>query len=204
MSDEAYFNFKARKRVLRNFLDWIKNDIPHGAKVLDAGCGYGYLLNLCESYGWEPYGIDISKYAINRAKKYTKASLSCQDIEKTSFKHEFFNAVLLFDVIEHLKSPFNTLKEARRILKNDGVLAIHAPNVNALGRHFDTLLHREWFGVKDNTHIYLFTPFSLKILVNRSGFETIKVETPFKPFPKPLSLGRSGLGGAIWLMARKK
>jgi 2-polyprenyl-3-methyl-5-hydroxy-6-metoxy-1,4-benzoquinol methylase len=200
--NDTYFDFSKRKRVLHNFVDWIKDEVPEGAKLLDAGCGHGFILKLCEKSGWNTYGIDFSRHAIKRAKQFTKAPLICQDIDKTSFSDGFFDAIILFDMIEHVKNPYNTLEEVKRILKKGGVLAIHTPNANSLGRHFATLLHREWFG-EHKTHIHLFTPFTLKLLLKRLIFETIKIETPFKPFPKPLSLSRSGLGGAIWLIAKK-
>jgi len=184
--------------------------IPKGSKILDIGCAYGYFLKLCEEIDCETYGIDISEYAINMAKQeLKKTKLFVHDVEKglDMFRDNFFDLVTMFDVIEHLKSPFLVLKEIYRILKPAGKLIITTPNLNALDRFVRKVIRKEniWHGFVDKTHIYLFTPKSLAFLVERSGFKVIKVETPFHPLPKILQevANKTGLGGQIWLVGLK-
>jgi 2-polyprenyl-3-methyl-5-hydroxy-6-metoxy-1,4-benzoquinol methylase len=178
-------------------------------KVLDIGCAYGYFLKLCDEIGCETYGIDISKYAIKQAKKETKAKLFVHDVDKglPMFSNDFFDLITMFDVIEHLTSPFLTLKEVYRILKPKGKLVITTPNINAIDRFIKKFFGKEeeWHGYHDKTHLYLFTPLSLKFLVERSGFKTVKIETPFHPLPRFIQkiVNKLGLGGQIWLVGEK-
>ena len=53
-----------RERALRI----LQNNVPENAKILDAACAFGDLLALLDEDDFTTYGIDISKYALNRAK----------------------------------------------------------------------------------------------------------------------------------------
>jgi 2-polyprenyl-3-methyl-5-hydroxy-6-metoxy-1,4-benzoquinol methylase len=180
-----------------------------GMKVLDIGCAYGLFLKLIEELGAETYGVDISGYAIERAKKETRATLYLHDVEKglPMFPDNMFDLVTMFDVIEHLSSPFYVLREVLRVLKPRGKMIVTSPNLNAVERYVRKLLRREaeWHGYRDVTHLYLFTPASLRFLVERSGFKIVRVETPFHPLPKILQkiADKTALGGQIWLVAEK-
>lgn len=196
---ERYF-----KKII-NYLDANKN-----AKILDVGCGFGYFLKICEKKtNWALYGVDISRYAINRAKRNVKAIYYVHDVNEglNLFPQNYFDLLVSFDVIEHLNSPFLFLKEVHRVLKPNGIIAITTPNSNAIERLFKKLLGKEntWHGFLDNTHIYQFTPLSLRFLIEKAGFKILDLETPFHPLPKILQkiLNRSGLGGQIWIVGKK-
>lgn len=185
-------------------------DTLPGMRVLDIGCGYGYLLKLFDELGFETYGIDISEDAIKKARKITKAKVFVYDVNNglSIFSDEFFDLITLFDVIEHLYSPYNVLKETHRILKKGGKIFITTPNLNSIVRLIKKFLKKEelWYAYTDPTHVYLFTPSSLRFLVRRIGFKIVELETPFYLLPKSLQkiFNKSGLGGQIWLVASKE
>jgi 2-polyprenyl-3-methyl-5-hydroxy-6-metoxy-1,4-benzoquinol methylase len=208
-----YASYKDEKIIVmrKKYFPKILQDITlsKGMRVLDIGCAYGYFLKLCDEVGCETYGIDISKYAINHAKKETKAKLFLHDVNKglPMFTNDFFDLVTMFDVIEHLTSPFLTLKELHRVLKPGGWLVITTPNLNSIERYLKKLFgkEKEWHGYYDKTHLYLFTPVSLNFLVERSGFKIVKTETPFHPLPEFIQkiVNKTSLGGQIWLVGKK-
>jgi 2-polyprenyl-3-methyl-5-hydroxy-6-metoxy-1,4-benzoquinol methylase len=182
----------------------IKEKIKPKSRVLDIGCAYGYFLKLCDEYGMETYGIDISRYAIEKASKITKAKLFVHDIDNgiKFFKNNFFDLIVMLDVIEHTKSPFNVLKEVYRVLKPDGKLVVTTPNINAIERFIS---NNNWHGFKDKTHLYLFTPTSLRFLAEKVGFKILTLETSFRPLPKFMQsfANKTGLGGQIWIVGSK-
>lgn len=185
-------------------------ELNRGSRVLDIGCALGYFLKLSDDLGCDTYGVDISEYAIDHAKKQTKAKLYIHDVNKglPMFPDNTFDLVILFDIIEHLDTPFWSLKEIYRTLRTDGKLIITTPNLNAVDRFLRTILGKEktWYGFLDDSHLNLFTPLSLRFLVMKAGFEIVRSETPFHSLPGRLQkiAGKSGLGGQIWLVGTKR
>lgn len=97
-------------------------------KILDIGCGTGetitYLKTVFKKASF--VGIDNSKEAL----KFTKSrghNVKKGDALKLPFKDESFDAVLLLDVIEHIKNDAGVIKEAKRVLKPGGVIVLTAP-----------------------------------------------------------------------------
>jgi 2-polyprenyl-3-methyl-5-hydroxy-6-metoxy-1,4-benzoquinol methylase len=186
------------------YLKWILNEqIPKSPILLDVGCGFGYFLKICEKRGFQTYGVDVSNYALREAKKNTQAILcrGCVDLG-LGFKNATFDVVTLFDVLEHLESPYWALMECHRILKTEGIIVITTPNLGA----FERVVNRKnWHGFNDPTHLYLFTKYSLKHLVSKAGFDKIRINTPFHAVPPKISalFSRTFLGSQLLLIARK-
>lgn len=184
----------------------IQQGIRKGSRILDIGCGYGYFLKICDEYGLETYGIDISEYAINEARKIIRAKLYLHDVDEglEMFEDEFFDIVTLFDVIEHLLCPYKVLKEAHRVLKKNGKIIITTPNLNAIARIWK---RDRWHGFRDPTHLYLFTPSSIKFLVERAGFKVVRTEAVFHFLALPnfikKILDKTNLGGELWCIGIK-
>lgn len=101
-------------------------------KVLDAGCGCGYGAHLLAKKGAKKVvGIDNSQEAITYCQNHYQApnlSFEKMDCTKLSFSNESFDAVVSFEVIEHLKNPVAFLKEIKRVLVKKGILIISTPN----------------------------------------------------------------------------
>jgi len=174
------------------------------SKVLDVGCAFGNLLELLDKENFKTFGIDISEYAVDKAKKNTKANILIGDINKgLSYKDDFFDAVFAFDIIEHLISPFLFLQEINRILKKGGLLFLYTPNIDSI---FEKILKKKWFGYIDKSHLLLFNRKSLKYLLDKTNFSIIKNETISFILPSTLRsiFKKTDLGGSIWMVAIKK
>lgn len=212
--DKRYFDYKdGRTQRFKDTRDIeriyfpqsiVREQVPRNGRVLDIGCAYGHFLSLCDNYGLETYGVEISDHAVSVASRNTKAKLYKYDVNQGLglFKDNFFDIVVMFDVIEHIESPFGLLKEAFRILAPSGKLVITTPNLNAIGRY---AMKENWHGFKDETHINLFTPLALSFTAQKAGFGILRIETPFQPLPKVVrNITKDlGIGGQIWLAAKK-
>ncbi len=98
-------------------------------KILDAGCGEGQLLERISKMKYKNlYGVDVTKVALEDAKKRVKAKLFLQNLNKMSFPDKFFDAVICTEVIEHIPDYKKVLNEFKRILKKNGLLIISFPN----------------------------------------------------------------------------
>ncbi len=115
--------------------------VEPGMKVLDVGCGRGEILRHCAQLGADAYGIDYAVVAVNLSQEVIrskngnvpgKTGVAQADAKKLPFPTQYFDRVLMFDVVEHLYpwELHEALLEIHRVLKPDGRFIVHtAPNV---------------------------------------------------------------------------
>lgn len=169
-------------------------EIKGNEKVLDGGCGDGfYIMVLRHLYpNIEIIGIDYDERILSKAKKHIhedkKTKIIKTEIYKLPFKNDYFDKIILSEVLEHLSDELSALKEIKRVLKNNGVLTITVPNHNyPFG--WDALNWiRERLGLghfnKDNEllaglwsmHLRLYYPEEVTQMVKRAGFKVIKTK----------------------------
>jgi len=172
----------------------VRHYVPKG-RLLDVGAGAGVFLHMCQSSdSYELFGTEVIEYYISFAKEKFGLKMDLGTLEEIDYPAEYFDAVTLWHVLEHVPSPAETIKEISRILKKNGLIFIAVPNDSWLGRsHFfknalKQLLHRflnrKIFKIKKmypvyeeegNWHLSHFTPKTLKLLLKRNGFKVRKL-----------------------------
>lgn len=142
--------------------------------LLDVGTGIGTLMEVASEKGFRVSGVEYSPWASNFARTEKGLDVFTGTLEEARFPEETFDVVVLNHVLEHLEHPGETLREARRILKRDGVLVIGVPNIeNIMAR----LLGAGWYSLKPDEHVWHFSPATLCRLVRETGFEVIEWES---------------------------
>ncbi len=104
-----------------------------GRRTLDAGCGDGYGTAILAVAASEALGVDISPEAVQSAiQTYQKPNLSYKivDLADIPFERESFDAVVCFEVFEHLEEPDKLLAGIRTVMSHGGVLVISTPNAS--------------------------------------------------------------------------
>lgn len=113
------------------FLDYLS--VSAGKKILDAGCGTGYLLKAAHERGLESYGIDISAQGVKIASVIAPEShISVGQAEQLEFSDNFFDYVTCLGVLEHFSDMEKGLQEMKRVAKPGASLCIMVPNSNFL------------------------------------------------------------------------
>ena len=101
-------------------------------RVLDIACGSGYgAAMLVESGAKEVVGGDIDDEVIRAAKdRYKNSNLNFEKVnaEELFFNDEYFDVVVSFETIEHIKDYKKYLSEIKRVLRPGGLLIISTPN----------------------------------------------------------------------------
>ena len=110
---------------------WCKEKISQDDCCLDAGCGEGYGTKLLSSAVKKIVGIDIDKKIIRKAsKKYAGGNCAYQHYNGKTipFADNYFEVIVSFHAIEHIKNDIGFIDEMYRVLKNNGRLIITTPN----------------------------------------------------------------------------
>lgn len=106
--------------------------LVQGADVLDIGSGEGYGASTLAWRARSVVGVDPDRASIDHAaSRYAREGLrfftGCA--EALPFPDGSFDACVAFELIEHLQSPEAMVREARRVLRPDGLLLVSTPNV---------------------------------------------------------------------------
>jgi len=118
-----------RQSVINPIITEMLGDIS-GKKILDAGCGNGYLTNILSQLQAEVIGIDGSSLMINKAKQnFPNQKFIIADLtQPLSFKNEEFDHIVCSMILQAIENPFPVLKEFYRILKAKGNIVITIPH----------------------------------------------------------------------------
>ena len=174
--------------------------------ILDLGCGSGYLCENAVNKGASlAVGIDIQKPKGLDGNpilwQFESLNLDSPDWgAKLSEKHNQFHQILAFDILEHLRSPYDFLNNCLSLLAPNGQLFLTTPNTNS----WERLMHpKDWSGVRDTQHKTLFSSYSLRFLLQKAGFESIETKAPMRKlsFLGPLA---PSIGGQILCRAKRQ
>lgn len=164
-----YLRFRALRRITK--------DINASSNVLDIGCGSGFSIEKIVPESFNVYGIDINEELIAYAKK-TRPNYHFQtgDAENLPFEDKFFDAVFYLDVIEHLKNPALSLKEAYRVLKPEGMVIIlvvkeHHPIFKIIWWLWRKTKGKVW----QDSHLWIFNEKTLSEIAVEAGFNAFKI-----------------------------
>ena len=142
-----------------------------GGSILDIGCAAGtFMLGMQAQGKWQTYGVEISSEVARLARERHNLNVFTGTLEEAAFPDQMFDAVTLWDVLEHLHDPTATLREIHRILKSDGLLLIRVPNLASWDAK---LFGKTWAGLDAPRHLYVFTPDTLTQILATAGFGVV-------------------------------
>ncbi|MCM8763087.1 MAG: class I SAM-dependent methyltransferase, partial [Candidatus Omnitrophica bacterium] len=179
MQDELYLQEEAgRRKSARIVLKRIAK-FRRSGRLLEIGCSAGFLLDEARKLGWQVYGVEVSKWAV----KYCKEKLGLENIfegslEEARFPYNYFDAIVMLDVIEHLHNPHSVLEESRRILKPAGILCVSTPDISSLLSRF---LKARWWGIQ-RAHLFYFNKKTLREMLFACGFKVVKFKSHVRIF----------------------
>ncbi len=175
-------------------IDRIKNHglLNANTKVLDVGCGAGFLSNALAKESLQVTGVDLSEESLKVAAKHddTKTvKYQTADAYKLPFQDATFDVLTAMDFLEHVEKPDEVIKEFSRVLKPNGLFIFHTFNRNPLA-HLVIIKFVEWIVKNTPKHlhvIHLFIkPKELADYCQRAGMtskEMIGIKPIFSTIP---------------------
>ncbi len=155
-------------------LDRVAALVPARGALLDIGCGSGFVLSLARDRGWESVrGVEPSADAIDHAAPEIRALIECDLMRPGLFGAESFDAVTLFQVLDHMPDPLELLRETLRILKPGGAILAFNHDVSA----YSARVMGERSPIIDVEHTYLYSPPTMRALFEAAGFVVDSAES---------------------------
>lgn len=190
----AYFNYDIMMPAMYRFVGVLIGLIPtlrrkissgiggfyqnKSGKLLDIGCGNGdYLLEM-KYLGWDVFGIEIDEKAALVAKQLG-LNVTAGALEIDSYPENYFSAIHMNNVIEHLSTPKEIMSICYKILKPGGRLTIKTCSNKSLAH---TLYKQDYRGLEIPRHFFVYSPKSLKILGEKCGFTAEVVQTSLNEY----------------------
>lgn len=156
-------NFAARIRTLKTFA-------PSG-NLFELGCAYGFFLELARKY-WNAEGCDISNEGCEHAQR-NGINATCGEFLELPLPEHRYDAVTLWDTIEHLTRPDLYIEKAARLLKPHGILCATTGDIGSL---MARLRKEHWRLIHPPTHLFYFDKQTITRLFAKHGLEVIHVE----------------------------
>ncbi len=168
-TDQRYSSHAVALKVVQQF---------RPGKLLDIGCGPGFVAKCCTDMGVKVTGVDLFDPPSNHfMQQFFKVNLETQDLPVDALSYDM---VLMMDIIEHLSNPEQFLLKLRNETTADlvgtkaPVLVISTPNIAFASIRLGLLLGRFNYadrGILDITHKRLFTSSSLRQMLTDCGYE---------------------------------
>ena len=144
---------------------------PSQSKILDLGCGAGYFLSVLKDRNIAHRGLEVTPHQV---KFCIEQGLNVASADLYEEQDGAYDAIVMFDVLEHLSDPVALLKVVKNKLKDSGFCVAYTPNMHSVG--YELMLD------KQNTllpfeHLCFFNQKSFEYLASEVGLGIHTIET---------------------------
>jgi SAM-dependent methyltransferase len=186
----GYVDYVASEPVLRRKFSrdvaFIRRHCPSG-RLIEIGCAYGFFL--LEARGWfDVAGIELAEDAARHCRSAGLRVITGTASEANLERLGEANAIVLFDVIEHLPDPYETLARCARHLRPGGVIVL---TTGDFGSRMAQLFGAGWRLMTPPEHLWFFTAESFRH-IQRLGLAVNAIDYPWRIVPASLILFQLG------------
>lgn len=163
LKEENYWWHVNKRQLVLKFLDELNIS---KTRILEVGCGGGYLSSLLTQAGANVVATDIFIHATRSVKeKGVTKSLTFDAGQPWPFKNHSFKVVIMLDVLEHIEDDISCLHEVRRVLSQDGIAVLTVPAHQFLYSDWDKVLG----------HHRRYSKSLLQLAFRNAGFQSILI-----------------------------
>ena len=157
-------------------------------RLLDLGCWVGFFSAEARDRGWDPTGVEPSRFASAYARDELGLTVIAAGLFEAELPEGSFDVVFLGDVIEHLPDPAEAVRLVETLLNPDGLLVMALPDA---GSRLARAMGRRWWSVIP-THVHYFTRGSMARMLSENGFDILEIRSQPKTFTVGYYLDRLG------------
>jgi SAM-dependent methyltransferase len=160
-----------RVRTAQRHLKILHRYAAGPGRLLDVGCASGRFLDACARAGWSAVGIEPSEMLSAQARQLLagRATVLAATLQDAALDRASFDAVTMWDVLEHVTDPAQFFQTALSLVKPGGLIAANVPNLDSLPAR---VLGRRWPLLLPE-HLNYFNPASLRTF-GRHGDVTLE------------------------------
>jgi 2-polyprenyl-3-methyl-5-hydroxy-6-metoxy-1,4-benzoquinol methylase len=152
-----------------------------GGCLLDIGCASGSFLSaLLVNPNWSLYGVEPNPSAAEAARLQPGLRIFTGTLDQITYPENYFDVVTMWDVLEHLPDPCNTLLEIHRILKPGGLIILKLPNLDSLEAK---VFGKYWAGLDAPRHLFVFNKMTIRKMLAKNKFQISEIKTGIGSFP---------------------
>jgi SAM-dependent methyltransferase len=186
---EAYYpdDYESYYRETKESLSWLQWKLleyglrkrarlllqrQNAGRLLDVGCATGHFLYYVREHShWQVQGVEPNHTAAQFAEETFHLDVYRGGLHEAKFPDNYFDAVTMWDVLEHVEEPVAIMEEVWRILKPGGAFLVRLPIADSLDAK---LFGQYWSGLDQPRHLSVFSRSSLHRLLESVGFTPIE------------------------------
>lgn len=138
-------------------------------RVLEVGCGDGWMLAMLQKRGWRVLGCERSAEAARAASEASGIPVVAGGLEQFG-DGERFDLIILFQVLEHVPEPMDALRRCAALLRAGGLLVVAVPNFASWQAR---ATGRSWFHLDVPRHQHHFSPRALTTALETVGLQVV-------------------------------
>ncbi len=176
-SGQEYRDYLADETALRkNFRERLADvrKLKPSGRLLELGCAYGLFLDEARTH-FDVRGMDICEKPLQHAREKLKLDVTYGDFLAAPDEPAGYDAICMWDTIEHLPRPVAFIEKAARWLRPGGILVMTTGDIASLVAR---VRGPKWRLVHPPTHLFYFSPRTLGRAATRAGLETVQVKHP--------------------------
>jgi len=185
-----------RRPVLSQVVNYIRSRKDEGS-LLDVGCANGFFLaDFAKNSKWIACGVELSPAAAEEARR-CGVRVQVGDTRSAKFKDQSFDVITVLDAFYYFPNPASELAEFRRILKQDGFLALELPWANTRVWQRAAITRELLNGssiplLQSSDHLFYYTPKSVTRLLEQCGFSVQAIR------PLPANRQKGPVRESLW------
>ncbi len=154
-----------RRRNLQPSVAAVSDFFTQPGRLLDVGCATGNYLAEMRRRGWSVSGVEIQAEAAAYARDKLDLDVFTGDLLQAPFTPASFDAITLWDVLEHTHNPLAILRTVRRLLRPGGIVAFSIPDLRSRDA---AQFGKYWIGFDAPRHLYLFEDQTIALLLEQA------------------------------------